>query len=128
MKQAAIIPIRKSLRADTGRLSPTWHSIRYPFFEIFVVRLLYRSEEDLPSVPVERRTVRGCATSSIIKNVETLMPEVRVVVGRGAAVRKRLLLAGTGFPPRSPHADFGRQGHRAEGQLPGAASYSHCRP
>lgn len=37
-------------------------------------------------------------------------------------------LAGTGFPPGSPQADPGRQSHRAVGQLPVAASYSHWRP
>jgi hypothetical protein len=38
------------------------------------------------------------------------------------------LLAATGFPRGSPQADFGRPGHLAESQLPGAASYSHWRP
>ena len=37
-------------------------------------------------------------------------------------------MAGTGFPRGSPQADFGQQDHRAESQLPGAASYSHWRP
>ena len=45
-----------------------------------------------------------------------------------AACRERRFLAGTGFPRRSPQADLGRQSHRAEGQLPGVAFYSHWRP
>ena len=40
----------------------------------------------------------------------------------------RLLMAATGFPRRSPQADFGRQDHRVESQLAGAASNSHWRP
>lgn len=35
---------------------------------------------------------------------------------------------GPGFPANYPPTDFGRQGHWAESQLPGAASYSHWRP
>jgi hypothetical protein len=38
------------------------------------------------------------------------------------------LMAATGFPRGSPQAEFGRPGHLAESQLPGAASYSHGRP
>ena len=42
--------------------------------------------------------------------------------------RGLLIMAGTGWPRGLPQADFGRQGHRAESQLPGAALYSRCRP
>lgn len=44
------------------------------------------------------------------------------------ARREGQQLAGTGFPWGSPQADLGRQGHLAQGQLPGAAAYSRCRP
>lgn len=37
-------------------------------------------------------------------------------------------MAGTGVPWESPQADFGRQGHRTEGQIPVAGSHSHWRP
>ena len=47
---------------------------------------------------------------------------------RQAAGHERLLMAATGFPRRSPQADLGRLGHRAEGQLPDAAANSHWRP
>ena len=35
---------------------------------------------------------------------------------------------GPGLRAGSPPTDFGQQNHRVESQLPGAASYSHCRP
>jgi len=44
-----------------------------------------------------------------------------------AAVHQQLLMA-IGFTRGLPQADFGQQGRRAEGQLRGAASNSHCRP
>jgi hypothetical protein len=44
------------------------------------------------------------------------------------AVHQYPLLAETGFPRGFPQADFARQGHRAESQVPGAALYSHWRP
>ncbi len=37
-------------------------------------------------------------------------------------------MAETGLTRGLPQADPGRQGHRAEGQLPGVAPYSHSRP
>jgi len=44
-------------------------------------------------------------------------------ISEGLQTRGCLFMAGTGLPRRSPQADFGPQRHRAEGQLPVAASY-----
>jgi hypothetical protein len=79
-----------------------------------------------------RRRHRGFAqclwdTRLVVARAPTGSPSSDVSIPLPDSAERREL-AETGFPRGSPQAHFGRQGHRAEGQLPDAASYSHWRP
>jgi hypothetical protein len=73
---------------------------------------------------IRRPVLRGLEriTLQVLERPQWPLPGSRPKIFQGP------LVTATGFPRGSPQADFGRPGHLAESQLPGAASYSHWRP
>jgi hypothetical protein len=75
-----------------------------------------------------RREALSAARPRVVDRADVGRSALALTVCQQAAVRQRPYMARTGFPRRSPQADFSRQGHGAESQVPGAASYSRWRP